>query len=114
MKNNIYQGDSVTLTAPVGGVVSGNGYKIGQLFVIAFADQIAGEPFAGVRVGAFNLPKNTAQALTEGALVYWDNSAGEVTTTSVGNLLIGAAIDAAGAAATTANIILNANAALDS
>jgi predicted RecA/RadA family phage recombinase len=91
MRNYIQPGDVLTLTAPVGGVVSGNGYKIGQLFVVAAADAEAAEEFEGQASGVFDLPKTTGAAWTEGALLYWDNSGHKVTVTATSNLLIGSA-----------------------
>lgn len=98
MRNYIQPGNTITLTAPAGGVVAGGGYKIGQIFVVAVTDAAAGDPFEGMTEGVFDLPKNTAQALTEGALVYWDDTNDEVTTTTTGNLPIGVAVKAALAA----------------
>lgn len=93
MQNYNQRGDVMTFTAPAGGVVSGTGYKIGQLFVVAQADAAAGEQFAGVAVGVHDLPKNGAQAWTEGQLLYWDNGNSRVDTAAGAgaNLLIGCA-----------------------
>lgn len=113
MQNYKQPGETVTLTAPAGGVSSGDGVKIGQLFVVAANDAAAGEEFEGATVGVFELPKNATQALTEGALVYWDAAAGNVTTTATANLLIGAAVAAAGAADTEGEIRLNGIARVD-
>jgi predicted RecA/RadA family phage recombinase len=94
MKNFIQPGETMTFTAPAGGVVSGKGYKIGQLFVVAAHSANAGAKFEGQVVGVFDLPKAASQAWTEGALVYWDDTEGECTTTATGNLLIGVAATA--------------------
>lgn len=105
MNNYIQPGHVLTLTAPGGGVVSGQGVQIGQLFVVAAADAAATEPFEGQAVGVFTLPKNGAQAWTEGQLLYWTGT--EVNTTATGNLLIGAAAEDVLAAPTTGPVRLN-------
>ncbi len=111
MKNYVQPGDVLTFTAPSGGVVSGGGYQIGQLFVVAAADAEEDEEFEGQIVGVFDLPKTAAQAWTEGALVYWTGTA--VTTTASGNMLIGAAARAELAAATVGRVRLNGIAIAD-
>lgn len=113
MKNSLKSGNVMTFTAPGGGVVGGGGYKIGQIFVVAVADAAAGDPFEGEAVGVFTLPKNTAQAWTEGALLYWSTGASEVTTVSTANLLIGSAGSAALAADPTGPVRLNGIARAD-
>jgi predicted RecA/RadA family phage recombinase len=91
MNNYKQPGDVLTLAAPAGGVVAGTGYKIGQLFVVAENTVAATLPFPARIVGVVELPKLSAQAWTEGELVYWDDGQDECTTVAAGNLLIGAA-----------------------
>lgn len=98
MKNFRQPADTIDLTAPVGGVVSGNGYKIGQIFGVAARTEAAGNIFPLMVEGAFDLPKTSAEAHAEGALVYWDDTAKKTTTTSTGNLLIGISIFPGGSA----------------
>ncbi len=95
MNNFIQPGDILPLTAPGGGVTSGTPVQIGQLLCIPVADAAATEAFQGQVRGVFTLPKTSAQAWTEGALVYWDDTASEVTTVADGNLPIGHAAAAA-------------------
>lgn len=78
--NYIQPGQVLTLTAPAGGVVSGTGYLIGALFVVALNKADAGEEFEGQCTGVWNLTKTSAEAWTEGAAIYWDATAGEATT----------------------------------
>lgn len=66
-KNYVQDGDALTLTAPAGGVVSGNPYTIGAIACVALVTAAAGEPFAAKATGVFNLP--CASGLTEGAAV---------------------------------------------
>lgn len=108
MNNYKQPGDVVNLTAPSGGVTSGLGYQIGQLFVVATVDAAVGETFAGNVTGVCELVKNTGEAWTEGALVYWDDTAKNVTTTATGNLLIGVAVEAAASADAVGEVLLRA------
>lgn len=85
MKNYAKSGDLLTLTAPTGGVTSGLTYKIGVAIVIATATVAAGQPFVGKTTGEIDIPAATAQAWTEGALVYWDDVAKVYTTTAATN-----------------------------
>ncbi|OEY66805.1 DUF2190 family protein [Marinobacter sp. X15-166B] len=94
MANNFIQpGQVLTLTAPAGGVVSGGGYLVGDLFAVALHKAEAGDAFEGQLTGVWSLPKTSAQAWTEGAKIYWDGS--KATTVSTDNTLIGHAAAAA-------------------
>lgn len=107
MKNYIQPGKTVTLTAPTGGVVAGNGYKIGQLFVVAQNSAAEGEDFEGVTEGVFELPKTSANTWSQGALLYWNNSTGALTTTASGNMLVANGLKAGANGETTAVVRLN-------
>lgn len=106
MQNKIKPGHTLTFTAPAGGVVSGNAYLIGTLLVVAAIDAAAGEEFEGDRDGVFDLPKTAGEAWAEGALVYWDNTAKSLTTTSLNNTLVGCAARAQLAADVTGRALL--------
>lgn len=106
MQNKIKPGNVLTFTAPAGGVVSGTAYLIGTLLVVATNDADAGDEFEGDRAGVFDLPKTAGQAWTEGALVYWDNTAKSLTTTATGNTLVGCAARAQLAGDTTGRVLL--------
>lgn len=93
MKNYIQKGDVLTLTAPAGGVVSGQGVKVGDLFVVASGDALEGEEFEGCTCGVFSLPKTTTQVYTQGVTIYWDGS--KLTTTSTSNIEAGRVVKAA-------------------
>lgn len=101
MNNYIKSGQRMTFTAPAGGVVSGTAYLIGTLLVVAASSVAQGLPFEGAAEGVYTLPKAASQAWTEGALVYWNNTAKNLTTTATGNTLVGCAAAAAGNADTT-------------
>lgn len=103
MNNTIQRGYTLDLTAPGGGVVSGQGYVIGSLFAVAGNGPIAaGEKFPGVVVGVVDLTKATGQVWAEGDVIYWDDSAKEASNVG-GDQRIGAAsASALGPAATGA------------
>ena len=109
MDNYIQPGDVIELTAPVGGVVSGTPYQIGELLVIATVTAAATYAFNGAVRGVFKITKAASQAWTEGALVYWDDTAKDFTTTAAANLLAGVAVAVVGGGAgeTTGFVRLN-------
>jgi predicted RecA/RadA family phage recombinase len=106
MKNFVQPGDNITLDAPAD-VLSGAGVIIGSLFGVANGDALTGKPVVLSTVGVFDLPKKTADDLTIGEAVYWDDTNAQVTETTTGNTKIGAAIAAAGAGAITVTVRLN-------
>lgn len=106
-RNFVQPGNVVTLTAPTGGVVAGTVYLIGTLLVVAQNTVAQTLPFEGMVIGVFTLPKATGQAWTEGAKVYWDNTAKNFTTTSTSNTLAGVAVAAAASGDTTGSVRLD-------
>ena len=103
----IQEGNVLTLTAPSGGVVSGTPVLIGNLLVIPRTTAAQTLPFDGDTVGVHTLPKATGIAWTEGLLLYWDNSAKNVTTTTTSNYRIGVASAVAASGDTTGPVRLN-------
>lgn len=102
MKNYIKPGHTLDLTAPAGGLSSGDGYLFGSLFGVAATAAEEGAKVAVSLEGVFLLPKVSGAAITEGAKAYWTGTA--VTATASGNTLIGHAAAAASADATVAEI----------
>jgi len=90
MKNFIQTGDIIEVTAPYD-VASGGGCLVGTVFGFAVTDAVSGAPVNVKRSGVFDHAKTSAQAWTQGAAVYWDNSAKVLTTVSTSNTLVGAA-----------------------
>ncbi len=72
MKNFVQPGDTVTLVAPSGGVVSGLGYLIGVLFFVAVTTEAAGDPVEGLIEGVVDLAADTGLVIDEGDRVFWD------------------------------------------
>lgn len=107
MQNFIERGHTIVVTAPTGGLSSGDGVLVGSLFAVAVAGFAAGETGAAAIGGVYTLSKTTGEAWTQGEKLYWDASAGEVTATATDNTLIGCAFAAAASAATTGAVRLN-------
>lgn len=107
MRNYVGSGDRVTLTAPAGGVVTGVGYVIGTMFVVAADSEPVGQPFAGIRNGIVSLPK-PAGVIAEGARLWWNNTTKQVATGSaVGLFPLGTAAAAAVSDANTVEVALD-------
>ena len=87
MTNFVKSGDNLTLTAPYA-VLSGGGFKVGNVFAVAAFDALQGAVVEGDVEGVFDLPKD-ASTFVQGDLAYWDDAAKKVTSTVGGNLLIG-------------------------
>lgn len=95
MKNYIEAGDTLTVPAPSGGVVSGDIVIIGTLIGIATTTAAVGVNVAVKISGVFELAKVSAQAWTIGAPIYWDGTAKLATTVSSANTAIGYATEVA-------------------
>lgn len=93
MKNYVQSGETLTLTAPYD-VASGAGMLVGSLFAIATAAALSGATVECRPGGVYDLVKNTGEAWTAGAKIYWDNTNKRCTTTSSANTLIGVATQA--------------------
>jgi predicted RecA/RadA family phage recombinase len=91
-KNYIQPGDVLTLTAPTGGVSSGDGVIVGNLFAVATGAAAEGAEFEGQMTGVWELPKAAGEIL-EGAAVWWDSGNGNIVNASSAGLFpIGAAV----------------------
>lgn len=114
MNNRVQLGSSpIELTAPSGGVTSGQAVKVGQIFGVVIAAAAVSTKMQVEVEGVFEIVKKTTDVVAEGALLYWDPTPGELTTTASGNLLVGAAVEAAGNTATKVKVRLNGAARAD-
>lgn len=75
MNNFIKPGDTLTFTAPGGGVVAGAVVRIGTIVGIATSTVAAGLPFELAVKGVFLVAKIAGVAWAEGALIYHDSTA---------------------------------------
>lgn len=105
MRNFVSEGVAVDLTAPAA-VTSGAPVKVGGLVVIPVADAASGETFCGMAHGVFDVNKATGSAWTEGATLYWDDTAKKFTTVSTSNTKCAVAVAAAASGDTTGRIKL--------
>lgn len=102
MKNFIQPGHTLDLTAPAGGVSSGQAVKIGDLFGVATMAADEGAKVAVSVEGVFELPKATGAGFAEGAKAYWTGT--EISGTASGNTLAGHVVEAAAADATAVRV----------
>lgn len=105
MKNWIQPGNNISVVAPVA-VNSGEGVLVGVMFGVAISTAASGETVEIVVVGVVSLPKANV-AMTQGAKVYWDNTAKNVTTNVGTNTPIGCAIVSAAITDAAVQVRLN-------
>jgi len=106
MKTQVQQGDALYVVAPAGGMTSGNGYTFSKVFGISAYSCPSGATGVIYVKGVFTINKLAANTWNMGDIVYWDNVGFQCTTTSAGNRPIGIATAAAGAGATTVQVLL--------
>ena len=107
MKNYLQNGHILRVTAPTGGIASGEALIVGSIFGIAAFTAAEGEPVEISTTGVFELPKASAAVLTVGARVAWDDAAKQVNTPGTGRYPIGVAVEAAGNGATSVVVRLD-------
>jgi predicted RecA/RadA family phage recombinase len=107
MKNYIQNGDIITVTAPVGGVTSGQGILVGSLFGIVAATAAEGESAEIATTGVFDLLKDVATLIDVGDRVAWDDTAKQVALPGAGLYPVGIAVTAAGNGTTTVRVRLD-------
>lgn len=96
----------VTMTAPAN-VTSGQGLLVGSAFGVVGTTVASGALMALHTEGQHTLPKATGAAWAVGDIVYWDDSAKNVTKTSSGNTKIGYATSVQASGDTTGVVNLN-------
>lgn len=107
MKNQVQDGDVITVTAPYT-VTSGQGCQVGAaLFGIASHDAASGATLELQLEGVYDVTALSTDTASVGDLLYWDNTNKRLTTTATSNLKVGVAVAAKSAGATTARILLN-------
>ena len=91
MKTFIQNGDVITVTAPAGGVTSGQAVLVGNLFGVAATTAAEGESVEIATVGVYELPKLASAVIGAGVRVAWDDTAKEVVLPNTGMVPIGVA-----------------------
>ena len=107
MKTYIQTGDVITVPAPAGGIASGEGMIIGNIFGIAAYSAAVGDPLELATTGVYQLPKATAAVLTVGARVAWDNTAKNINVPGTGRFPVGIATEAVGNGMTSVAVRLD-------
>lgn len=106
MKNFQQEGDTVTLIAPAA-LASGVGVLVGSLFGITVNAAASGAEVEVLREGIFTVAKNSAEAWTVGAKVYWDDTAKVFTITNTTDTLVGVAYAIAANPSATGVVLLD-------
>ena len=71
-KNYIQPGHTITVAAPTGGVLSGDGVLIGTLFGIAQYDAVEGAEVEILTEGVVEIGKTSALQIDVGDRLFWD------------------------------------------
>lgn len=106
-KNFIQNGDAIhiTATSPIQG---GELVELGDLHGIAIADIAQNEIGAVSVIGVWEFKAKSTDNITQGATVYWDNGAKEVTATKSSNKVLGIAWSNSPNTQTTVQVKINA------
>jgi len=96
MKTFIQNGDVITVTAPTGGVTTGDGVIVGSMFGVAAFTAAEGEAVEIATRGVYVLPKEPTVVIAVGAQVAWNASAKQIDLPGTGLYPVGIAIEAAG------------------
>jgi predicted RecA/RadA family phage recombinase len=107
MKNFIQRGDVITITAPTGGVASGQGVLVGNLFGVSATTVAEGESAEIATVGVYELPKLVSAVIAAGVRVAWDDTAKQVVLPDTGMVPVGIATLAAGNGVATVRVRLD-------
>ena len=107
MKNHVQKGDVITVPTPAGGIASGEGLIIGNIFGIAAYAAAVGDPLELATTGVYQLPKATAAVLTVGARVAWDNTAKKINVPGTRRFPVGISTEAAGNGITSVAVRLD-------
>ena len=95
MQNYIQPGKQVEVVLPAD-VVSGGIVELGSLIGVAHGNGANGETHTVSFEGVFDLPKKSADVVTAGASLYYDDAEDELTTTATDNVFAGHAMADAG------------------
>jgi predicted RecA/RadA family phage recombinase len=89
MTNYDSPGDIMELTAPSGGVSSGDVVKVGSIVGVVIADAAEGEAMQAAVKGIFdNLACLSSDDISQGDPLYWDDGNSRFTLTSASGLVL--------------------------
>ena len=77
MKNYIQKGDVLSLTAPYA-LESGDGFLVGKILAVAETDAAISTSVQGAVEGVFELKKKSADVVTQGMLLNWNDTTKEL------------------------------------
>jgi predicted RecA/RadA family phage recombinase len=109
MKTYIQPSRTLTVTAPAGGVVSGQGVLIGTLFGIAQYDSVEGAEVEILTEGVVEIGKTSALQIDVGDRLFWDGANKVVNKTATAQVCVGIAVSTAANPSPTVRIKLGAN-----
>lgn len=109
MKTYVQPGHTLTITAPAGGVTSGQGVLIGTLFGIAHADAAEGAEAELLTEGVVEVAKTSALQIDVGDRLFWDATNKVVNKTATAQVCVGVAVSAAANPSATVKLKLGAN-----
>jgi predicted RecA/RadA family phage recombinase len=109
MKTYVQPGKSLTVTAPAGGALSGQGVLIGTLFGIAQYDAVEGAELEILTEGVVEIGKTSALQIDVGDRLFWDATNKVVNKTATAQVCVGIAVSAAANPSGTVRIKLGAN-----
>lgn len=95
MKTYLQPGHTLTITAPAGGVTSGQGVLIGTLFGIAQADAAEGTEAEILTEGVVEIAKTSALSIDVGDRLFWDATNKVVNKTAAAQVCVGVGVSAA-------------------
>ena len=101
-----YQGDCKVDYTPSSAVAVGDVVVLNDLFCVAELPIAANRKGALSTEGGYILPKASG-AIGQGAIVYWDATNGNITTTSTSNKRAGKAAEAAASGDATVKVLIN-------
>ena len=81
MKNFVQEGETLTVTAPYA-LTSGDGCLVGQIFGVACNTALISTDVEIATEGVFDLKKTNNLAVSQGDLLYWNDTNKELTKTS--------------------------------
>lgn len=104
--NFVRTGEQLKLTAPSGGVSSGDPFVSGNFFGVALADAAEAAEVMTALDGVWTLPKTTSQSWAEGDRLYWDGGTGKITNVAGALTPVGIAVRIEASNATTGQVKL--------